>query len=148
MKVQIGIILAIALAIALASCDSPWPDESVTEQAPLAMVTNDELNPPTPVVPVKDPPEVETCSFRGRMEALMRQLSTCWERDSYIDILMDIVCPMDGLSADIDGKLHTLVTCYGLEVLETDGALWYRWPDAETRQHAIDVVVALRSPFN
>lgn len=124
-------------------CDSAvLGDDDGNQTSPLSMVNGDDDVTWTPAV-VTVPDADNQCTFRDRMEALMRNLSTCWHRDSYIMMFMRAMCPMDGLVKDIDKKLLTLRTCYGLEYMESDGSMWYRWPSEEARQHAIDVVVSL-----
>ncbi len=135
-------------AVLFVACDTALVGDENANQTSAFSVLVEEAMPTTRDPPVPATIAQSACSFRARMEALMRNLSTCWMRDSYVDIVMDIVCPMDGLHEDITKKLHTLVTCHGLEVLEADGSLWYRWPDVETRQAAIDAAVALKSKFN
>lgn len=144
-----ALLVAFAAAIVLAGCDSAVDDSAWSEQSAFSVAVEEGVAPsPDVPAPREEPADADSCSFVERMEALMRNLSTCWERDSYVYIVMDIVCPMGlggSLADDIDGKLHTLVTCYGLEVLEADGSLWYRWPDEDTRQWAIDAAVRLGS---
>ena len=134
-------ILALVLVFA-AGCDAQFePDEGGNQTSPLSMLNEGGESPPV-AHPAPVPTPVSKCTFRDRMEALMRHLSMCWQRDSSIMWWMESVCPMDGLVDDIERKLVTLQTCYGLEVLEADGAMWYRWPSVDAWQYAIDVVVS------
>lgn len=111
MKVAAALLVAFAAAIVLVGCDSPVADSAKSEQSAFSVVVEEGVA-PSPDVPApreEEPADADACSFVERMEALMRNLSTCWMRDSYVYIVMDIVCPGPSFADDMAGRGHSAV---------------------------------------
>ena len=110
MKVAAALLVAFAAAIVLVGCDSPVADSAGSEQSAFSVVVEEGVAPSPAWVPAPtEPADADACSFVERMEALMRNLSTCWMRDSYVYIVMDIVCPGPSFADDMAGRGHSAV---------------------------------------